>query len=69
MSEEEVVRYYNVAMVSKLLAMKSFTIRKWARENKLKYIKIGNRLLFKKEWIDEFVLAQSYNKEYGRKKK
>lgn len=68
MELDEPERYYNVVMVAKLLAMKTFTIRKWARQNKLRSIKISNRLLFKKEWIDEFVTSQSFKKEFRRSK-
>lgn len=49
------LRFLNVEVVAEMLSHTPYTIRKWAREKKLKSIKVGNRILFKQEWIDSFL--------------
>lgn len=53
--ETEELKFLNVEIVAEMLSHTPYTIRKWARERKLKSIKVGNRVLFKQEWIDSFL--------------
>ena len=47
--------FLNVEAVSNILNHTEWTIRKWCREKKIQSVKIGKRILFRKEWIDEFI--------------
>jgi excisionase family DNA binding protein len=49
------LKFLNVEIVAEMLSHTPYTIRKWAREKKIKSIKVGNRILFKQEWIDSFL--------------
>ena len=47
--------FLNVEDVSEILSHTEWTIRKWCREKKIRSVKIGKRILLKREWIDEFI--------------
>lgn len=60
--EEVELKFLNVETVADMLNHTPYTLRKWAREKKIKSIKVGSRILFKREWIDAFLKKQEGKK-------
>lgn len=51
----------NVKEMSEYLHCSISTIRKLVRTNQIPYFRIGNRLFFNKNYIDEWICNQSSN--------
>lgn len=46
-----------------ILKISKATIYRWVHQKKIKHIKLGSRVMFKKEDIEEFIKSKTVNTE------
>lgn len=55
-------KYYPVFEVAMKLHISESTLYRWIHKKKISYIKIGSRVLFSKENLEEFINNNTVNK-------
>lgn len=53
----------NIQETASYLRISVSTLYRWIHEKKIEHIKLGSRVLFSKEYLDEFIKSRTVNSE------
>lgn len=55
MVTENYDNYLSTDQVAKMFQVTSYSVRKWIKAEKMKGVKVGNKYLVKKQWLENFI--------------